>query len=270
MSDETIKAHDPRAHAAERAVNAILRDLSGRGGIGSEWDAVDPETQREVRATWIAAVLRHLGPAAAPAEVDPAPPERDLRTLQAGLYFGQSYSAAYRADPRPHRLLDHAIKHVCKATLKAVTVVEELDHTGGPLTPEQRAELVKGLADVVICAAQAAKHTPWGGIDLDAEVWARAVAKDAWRDPTAAAATEPAATVNASEIDFDAELTASGGVVPAHRRARELAQLRAVAIAAESYLESDGGLGYEDARAALCGALAAWTPPPDGAGGERG
>jgi hypothetical protein len=108
---------------------------------------------------------------------------RTIGDLQAGLHFGQQYSEAYRADPRPHRLLDRAVKHICKAAGKAVAVVEELDHTGGPMTDAQRAELTKALCDASICSAQAAKHAPGAPIDLDAAVWARAVEKDAWRDP---------------------------------------------------------------------------------------
>lgn len=36
----------------ERIVEAIIRDLSDRRGIGDEWDQIDAETREEIRATW--------------------------------------------------------------------------------------------------------------------------------------------------------------------------------------------------------------------------
>ena len=38
---------------AETIVNAILLDLADRSGIGSELDAIDPETYQEMRAELI-------------------------------------------------------------------------------------------------------------------------------------------------------------------------------------------------------------------------
>ena len=33
-------------------VNAIITDLSGRKGIGDEWDQIDSEIQDEIRSYW--------------------------------------------------------------------------------------------------------------------------------------------------------------------------------------------------------------------------
>jgi hypothetical protein len=38
---------------AERIVDAIIRDLSDRSGIGDEWHQIDEDLQAEVRDTWI-------------------------------------------------------------------------------------------------------------------------------------------------------------------------------------------------------------------------
>ncbi len=38
--------------AAELAVEAIIDDLSGRKGIGDEWDQIDPDIQDEIIEEW--------------------------------------------------------------------------------------------------------------------------------------------------------------------------------------------------------------------------
>ena len=48
LSDETCRA----------VVRAIEQDLRGRAGIGNEWDQIDEETLKEIRATWAALVKK--------------------------------------------------------------------------------------------------------------------------------------------------------------------------------------------------------------------
>lgn len=38
---------------AETIVDAIIADLSGRKGLGDEWDVIDDEIRAEIRAEWI-------------------------------------------------------------------------------------------------------------------------------------------------------------------------------------------------------------------------
>lgn len=42
---------------AERIVDAIIDDMSGRSGLGNAFDACDPEIVDEIRETWIALVI---------------------------------------------------------------------------------------------------------------------------------------------------------------------------------------------------------------------
>ena len=38
---------------SESVVDAIIRDLSDRAGLGNEWDAIDSDIQDEIRDAWI-------------------------------------------------------------------------------------------------------------------------------------------------------------------------------------------------------------------------
>lgn len=45
-----------------RAVIAIEQDICDRRGIKHEWNAIDDETQQDIRRTWAALILReHFG-----------------------------------------------------------------------------------------------------------------------------------------------------------------------------------------------------------------
>lgn len=45
--------------SADRAVDMIISDLSGRRGLGDEWDNIDGTTQREIRSKW-ARIIRDI------------------------------------------------------------------------------------------------------------------------------------------------------------------------------------------------------------------
>lgn len=45
-----------RATAA-KIVDAIIVEMSGRMGLGDEWDGIDEEVQAEIREDWITIVL---------------------------------------------------------------------------------------------------------------------------------------------------------------------------------------------------------------------
>lgn len=42
---------------ASRIVDAIIRDLTDRGGLDGAWDSIDDDTQDEIRETWIQLVI---------------------------------------------------------------------------------------------------------------------------------------------------------------------------------------------------------------------
>lgn len=57
---------------AERIVEDIIKDLSDRNGIGSDWDSLQDGVKKEIRKTWEAMVERTLaGPLAAAAWYKP-------------------------------------------------------------------------------------------------------------------------------------------------------------------------------------------------------
>jgi hypothetical protein len=42
---------------AEKIVDEIINDLSGRSGIGDEWYGIDEDIQGEIKAEWVAIIL---------------------------------------------------------------------------------------------------------------------------------------------------------------------------------------------------------------------
>lgn len=46
--------------SADQIVAAIVADLSDRGGIGSEWDQIDPETKASIIDCWTKIVTANL------------------------------------------------------------------------------------------------------------------------------------------------------------------------------------------------------------------
>jgi hypothetical protein len=43
-----------------RIANAIVRDLSGRRGLGDEWDNIDSVVQEEIKDEWAALIRKHI------------------------------------------------------------------------------------------------------------------------------------------------------------------------------------------------------------------
>jgi hypothetical protein len=97
--------------------------------------------------------------------------ETTIRRLQERARWGvQSYTAEFRADPRPHRDAAHAVLHVCKAHGKLVTL-----WLSGFAVDSPRAR--DAMADVAICVMRAASTWPCGPVNV---ALARASARDAW------------------------------------------------------------------------------------------
>jgi len=46
---------------ANEIVSAIVRDLSGRKGLGDEWDTIDEDIKEEIIANWEDIVIRAVG-----------------------------------------------------------------------------------------------------------------------------------------------------------------------------------------------------------------
>lgn len=43
---------------AEKIVDKLIEDLTDRSGLQNEWDALDEETQAEIRGAWRDIILR--------------------------------------------------------------------------------------------------------------------------------------------------------------------------------------------------------------------
>ena len=41
-------------------VEEIVRDLSGRKGLGNEWDYIDTDIQEEIKQIWTDIISKHL------------------------------------------------------------------------------------------------------------------------------------------------------------------------------------------------------------------
>lgn len=48
----------PRPLTPKGAVDAIVRDLSERRGLRQEWDQIDDDVRREIRAVWVSIIKR--------------------------------------------------------------------------------------------------------------------------------------------------------------------------------------------------------------------
>jgi hypothetical protein len=42
---------------AESSVDKIIDDLSGRCGVGDEWDNIDDDIKEEIRSCWVGLIL---------------------------------------------------------------------------------------------------------------------------------------------------------------------------------------------------------------------
>jgi hypothetical protein len=96
--------------------------------------------------------------------------EKTLREIQASSIWGaHTYSAAFQADPRPHRDASHALLHIHKAAGKLDAVIDHLDHG----EPQDDGAVVRAVADILICALRFANTWPGGRIDAQEAILAR-------------------------------------------------------------------------------------------------
>lgn len=103
----------------------------------------------------------------------------NIKQLQDGLrklWTNELYSEEFNASPLSHKNFDHALKHVLKAAVRLLEMTEEADHHG-KMNPLQEDQVVKYIADLVICAARLANVSPMGVIDLEKEVFHRIKSK---------------------------------------------------------------------------------------------
>lgn len=42
---------------AEQIVEVLIKDLSGRKGLGDEWDNIDGNTKREIKTQWALLII---------------------------------------------------------------------------------------------------------------------------------------------------------------------------------------------------------------------
>lgn len=116
-----------------------------------------------------------------------------LRRLQRELPWGaHGYSKAYWKDPRPHRDLDHALKHVRKPEGRLVEMLDAFDHTDdvAAKASELRPDAEKRFADALWSLLRAANEWPGGPIVL-ADVYAARVAEKMGRRPATARKAPP-------------------------------------------------------------------------------
>jgi len=106
-----------------------------------------------------------------------------MKDLQDRADWGShTYSEHFKADPRPHKHMAHAVQHLAKHTGQLAAVLDDLDHAVGTMEPAAplsvtRMETQKRVADVIICALRVANQwalvDPDGPIDAAAAVLAR-------------------------------------------------------------------------------------------------
>ena len=58
MADDTVERH--RRDQIHGAVTDIIEDISGRKGIGDEWEQIDAETQWEIMHVWAGIIRKRL------------------------------------------------------------------------------------------------------------------------------------------------------------------------------------------------------------------
>jgi hypothetical protein len=51
---------DANMIAAKLAVEALIKDLKDRQGIGDEWEQIDSDIQEEIKDTWTMIVLNEI------------------------------------------------------------------------------------------------------------------------------------------------------------------------------------------------------------------
>lgn len=97
----------------------------------------------------------------------------NVQRLQDGLkklWTSELYSEQFKKSPLTYKDFDHALKHVLKAGVRLLEMVEEADHGGSHF---EIPAVEKYVADLVICAARLANVAPHGALDLEKIVFDR-------------------------------------------------------------------------------------------------
>lgn len=87
------------------------------------------------------------------------------------LWTSDGYSEEFKKRYSPHRDLDHALKHIRKATQAIENLTEEADHSGK--MGADTFPIQQYLADIIISAVRAANVFPGAKIDLERAVLSR-------------------------------------------------------------------------------------------------
>lgn len=87
------------------------------------------------------------------------------------LWTSDGYSEEFKKRNSPHRDLDHALKHIRKATQAIENLTEEADHSGNMY--QDSFPVDKYLADIVISVIRAANVFPGAKIDLEKAILLR-------------------------------------------------------------------------------------------------
>ena len=105
--------------------------------------------------------------------------DKTIRELQTELPWTAHYHRDFRASPTTHKDFAHALLHIHKAGGKLAGILDEAEHGGcGWANPDNRADLSKYDADIVICALRLATTCPDGQIDLQRIVEDRLISKN--------------------------------------------------------------------------------------------
>lgn len=105
--------------------------------------------------------------------------DKTIRELQTSLPWTGHYHRDFRASPMTHKDFGHALLHVHKAGGKLAAILDDAEHGGFEWASlENRAEVEKYVADLVICALRMATTCPDGQIDLQRAVESRLQAKN--------------------------------------------------------------------------------------------
>ena len=105
--------------------------------------------------------------------------DQTLRELQSSLPWTAHYHRDFRSSPMTHKDFGHALLHIHKAGGKIAAIIDDAEHGGVDFANlEQRAEVGKYVADMVICALRLANTCPDGVLDLQRLVEDRLFAKN--------------------------------------------------------------------------------------------
>jgi hypothetical protein len=97
--------------------------------------------------------------------------DKTIRELQTSLPWTGHYHRDFRSNSQTHKDFDHALLHIVKASGKLAGIIDQAEHAGYDWDRlENRAEVEKYVADLVICALRMSNSCPEGVIDLQSSV----------------------------------------------------------------------------------------------------